>query len=171
MDPAQDNPISARLTFRPVSSPDDDDFLRELYMHSREDLAGLFTDVEQMRQLMMIQFKAQALTYAEQFPDAAHDIVELDGVPVGRTILDRKSDSVHFVDMSLMPDARCRGIGTVIFAKVLSECAETERPCSLQVVKTNRAQRLYHRLGFEIIGDDGMRLSMRWSPNQTNKQV
>lgn len=168
MVPAGDNPISARLTFRPVSSPDDDDFLRELYMHSREDLSGLFADIEQMRQLMMIQFKAQALTYAQQFPEAAHEIVELDGAPIGRTIFDRKSDSVHFVDVSLMPDARDRGIGTAIFARVLSECAKTERPCSLQVVKTNRAQRLYQRLGFEIIEDDGMRLFMRWSP-KSNK--
>ena len=171
MVPAEDNPLSARLALRPVASPDDDDFLRELYMNSREDLSGVFADGEQMRQLLLIQFRAQAVTYSHQFPDASHDIVELDGDRIGRTILDRKTDAVHIVDISLVPDARGRGIGTAILSQVLDDCASTGRVCTLQVVKTNRAQTLYRRLGFEVTGDDGMRLSMRWSPNQTSEQV
>ena len=168
--PPEDKPISARFTLRPVATPGDEDFLRELYIHSRDDLAGVFAEAEQMRHLLLIQFKAQALTYSQQFPDASHEIVELDGEPIGRVMMDRHSGSVHIVDIALIPDARNRGIGTAILGRVIEECALSGSTCTLQVVKTNKAQGLYHRLGFEVVGDDGMRLSMRWSPGQPGAQ-
>lgn len=144
--------------------PDDDAFLQELYFTTRDDLDGIFPDEEQKRQLLLIQYKGQTLTYANQFPDASHDVIELDGEPVGRLMVSRQRDAVQCVDISLRPEMRNIGIGTIVLRDLLAESTSRGLPCVLQVLKANPARHLYERLGFTIEGDDGMRFFMKWTP-------
>ena len=152
--------LEQRIKLRPVTD-EDEDFLRELYFSVRDDLKGIFPDEDQVRQLLEIQYKAQAQAYAVQFPGASHDIVMLDGNVVGRVMIDRQPSAFYCVDIALLPEVRSRGIGSVVLKRFVDECSRLGIPFTLRVAKTNRAQRLYERLGFRIEVDEGMHLYMK----------
>ena len=59
---------------------------------------------------MMLQFRAQTMTYRAQFPQARFDIIELAGIPMGRIVVDRPGTMVHIVDQALSPPYRNLGI-------------------------------------------------------------
>jgi GNAT superfamily N-acetyltransferase len=81
---------------------------------------------------------------------------------VGRICLTRHWRRIFLRDIELVASERNRGLGTAIVRAVL-ELARTEhRAVELLVLKCNPAQRLYERLGFSAIADDGARLTMRY---------
>ncbi len=61
------------------------------------------------------------------------------------------------VDISLLPEARGSGLGTAILKDLVA--AETG-PVQLHVERTNRARRLYERLGFEVVETQPIYLRM-----------
>lgn len=155
--------ILDRLVLKPVVLPDDDEFLRDLYFLSRNDINMNFPGEEVKQDLLLMQYRGQMLTYQQQFPAASHDIVELDERPIGRLMIDRQPEAIRVVDISLIPEKRNMGIGTSLLKRVLAECSEKSLYCVLQVLAFNRARALYERLGFRVEGNDGIRLTMRWN--------
>jgi len=80
---------------------------------------------------------------------------------VGRICLTRHWRRIFLRDIELVASERNRGLGAAIVRSIL-ELARTERRAvELLVLKCNPAQRLYARLGFRVIVDDGARLTMR----------
>ena len=163
MTPEAKQSIRDRLVLRPVTHPEDDAFLRELYFATRGDLGAMPVPEELKRDLLLMQYDSQTVAYAQQYPNASHEIVEIDDRPVGRLMIDRRPRSVCIVDISLIPERRNEGIGTSLLRQVMDECSEKELACELQVVVSNPARRLYERLGFREEDNDGVRLSMRWT--------
>ncbi|PYT00795.1 MAG: GNAT family N-acetyltransferase [Acidobacteria bacterium] len=155
--------LEQRISMRPVSIPDDERFLQHLYFSSRGDLHGLFADEHQMRQLLLMQYKAQATSYSRQFPSAEHDIIMLDEDPIGRLIIDRDAKAARLIDITLLPESRNLGIGTLILTRFSELFASLELEFELSVQRTNPARQLYERLGFKLVGEDETRLRMRWS--------
>jgi ribosomal protein S18 acetylase RimI-like enzyme len=66
------------------------------------------------------------------------------------------------VDISLLPAARGSGLGTAILWDVL---AGDTRPVALHVQRTNKARRLYERLGFELVEEQAIYLRMIRRPS------
>ncbi len=60
-----------------------------------------------------------------------------------------------------MGPERNHGVGTAIINAVLMLARNSDRYVELRVLRCNPAQRLYARLGFRVIDDDGARLRMR----------
>ena len=67
---------------------------------------------------MRLQFQAQTTSYRAQFPAAQFDIIELDGRPIGRIIVDRNNARLLIVDQAIVPELRNRGIGTALMRSV-----------------------------------------------------
>ena len=111
------------------------------------------------------QFEAQHRFYREQFADAAFDIVLLDDRPVGRLYVDRRADEIRIIDIALLPEARGRGVGTSLMNDLLAEAARRGQPVRIHVERNNPALRLYGRLGFEQIEDQGVYYLMEWRPS------
>jgi ribosomal protein S18 acetylase RimI-like enzyme len=67
------------------------------------------------------------------------------------------------LSIGLAPDARGQGLGTELCTRLLQAagCSGIER-VSLSVEKANPAIRLYERLGFETVRDDGDAVTMIW---------
>lgn len=101
------------------------------------------------------QRRAQAMHYRAAFADAAWLIVESGGAPVGRLYTDERPASVHLIDISLLPEWRGRGLGGAILADLIADAGERDLAVSLQVDKVNPARRLYERLGFCVVADNG----------------
>lgn len=149
---------------RPVAD-DDAPFLFELYASTRaEEFAAWGLDPNQMSAVVELQFYAQRQHYQMLYPEAEHSIVEVDGRPVGRLLVDRNGSAHCLVDIALLPEHCGGGIGTRLIRAVMARAEETASPVVLHVFHGNRAFRLYDRLGFKTVADSGTHLEMVWTP-------
>ncbi|HWZ70372.1 MAG TPA: GNAT family N-acetyltransferase [Casimicrobiaceae bacterium] len=80
---------------------------------------------------------------------------------VGRISLTRHWRKLFLRDIELTGPERNHGVGTAIINAVLALARDSDRYVELRVLRCNPAQRLYARLGFRVIDDDGARLRMR----------
>lgn len=90
-------------------------------------------------------------------------IVRAGGEPpaIGRIALTRHWRKFFLRDIELIAAERNRGLGTAILRALLALAQAEGRAVELLVLKHNPAQRLYARLGFRIVADDGARFTMR----------
>lgn len=144
------------VTVRPAT-PEDEPFLRSLFESTREDLA-LFP-LEIRAQFMDMQYLAQQRAFIGAYPGALRSIVLISGTPVGSVLVD-EGESLHLVDIAIVPGHRNQGIGTMLLNNLLAQ----GRPVVLTVRRENPALRLYRRLGFVEYASDEMNLQMRFDP-------
>lgn len=83
------------------------------------------------------------------------------GSAVGRVSLTRHWRKVFLRDIELIASERNRGTGAAVVNAVLALARKSHRPVELLVLNCNPARRLYLRLGFTVIANDGARLRMR----------
>jgi ribosomal protein S18 acetylase RimI-like enzyme len=139
-------------TLRPVG-PDDEPFLRALFLAARPDLAVL------PPALVDLQFRAQQASYA-RYADAS--IVQRDDAPVGRLIVHRAPDEIRLVDVALLPAHRGQGLGAALVGALQAEARASGRPLRLHVAADNPALRLYRRLGFAVVAEEPPYLRLEW---------
>jgi GNAT superfamily N-acetyltransferase len=156
--------VHTGIGLRPTSSSDHD-FLLQLYASTREEeLAQVPWSDGERAAFLRHQFQAQDRHYREHYPEASFDVVELDGVPVGRLYVARWADEIRIMELSLLPDHRGAGIGTRLVRSILDEAARAGKRTSVHVEQHNPARRLYERLGFVPIADRGVYLLLEAQP-------
>jgi ribosomal protein S18 acetylase RimI-like enzyme len=154
------NNMTHPVELRPVVLPDDEDFLQRLYFSTREDLNLLPLEDMQKQAFIQMQYTAQKQQYRAHYPNADHDLILLDGTPVGRLFVDRGLDAIYLVDISLLTEYRGMNIGSAMMNDLVEEAGKAGTALSLHVLKTNPAARLYLRMGLIITADDGLYLEM-----------
>jgi ribosomal protein S18 acetylase RimI-like enzyme len=148
------------VTLCPFSS-EHQDFLYRLYANTREqEFASLGWPAMQLETFLRMQFNAQQRWYETAYAQAEHQIILLNGEPVGRILIDRATDFALLVDIALLAEHRNLGIGARLLRELIEQSEKTGIPIRLQVMKTNPAQHLYERLGFVKTGEDEMYLQM-----------
>ena len=151
-----------RATRLRLAAAGDEPFLKQLFRSVRgDDFAAAGLPAEAVDRLIEQQFRAQAMGYAAQFPDAVSLIVIHRDDPVGRLLLLAADQRWHIVDIALIPDVRGRGIGTDLIAAIARAAFSAgARELSLSVLFSNAsARRLYARLGFAVTAD-GVHVAM-----------
>lgn len=89
-------------------------------------------------------------------------IIEADGNGVGAVYIEDRPESVFVESLEVLPEYQGRGAGSFALKWVVRWAASTGRPVTLQVHKVNsEAQRLYAKLGFEVIGETETHQRMR----------
>ena len=152
------------ITLRPIR-PEDEGFLYKVYASTRlDELDALGWSEAQREAFLRMQFRAQQQSYLAQFPTADFPIILWHERPIGRLYIERRADEIRGIDIALLPEYRQAGIGTAILQGLLAEAARAGKPFRIHVEKFNRAQRLYERLGFTTLDDDGVYLFMEWRP-------
>jgi ribosomal protein S18 acetylase RimI-like enzyme len=141
---------------RPVTDADRPLRLRVYGAARADELAAVPWPPEVLAVFLDQQLTARDAGHRAQHPYASWSVVVVDGADAGVLCVDRSGPETAVVDVALLPWAQGRGAGTA----VLSALAAEGRPLSLAVVRGNPALRLYERLGFTVIGDDGVYLSM-----------
>lgn len=150
------------ISLRPVT-PEDEQFLFEVYASTRMDeLDAIGMDKAQQEAFINMQYRLQRHHYLTYYTQATHDIVLLDGVPVGRFYINRTSEEIRGVDVALLPAYRSFGIGSHLIRQVQQEAAQKGLPFRLQVEKHNPAFQLYLRLGFVKTGETETHIQMEW---------
>lgn len=155
-----DNQIT--ITLRPVVRGDAA-FLLGLYASTREqELALTPWNPEQRQAFLEMQFAAQQRHYANAYPDAAHDIILVDGQPAGQSYVAREPDRIHIVDLTLLPGYRGAGLGARLVQNLMAEAAASEQSVSIYVESFNPSLRFFERLGFTRKEESGFYYLMEW---------
>ena len=118
----------------------------------------------QLETFLRMQFNAQQRWYETLYAQAEHRIVEQDGRPIGRLLVQRNEDFTQLVDIALLAEHRGQGIGGALLGELIQQCTRDGSALRLQVLKTNPAQRLYERLGFSKVSEDQMYFQMERKP-------
>ena len=143
----------------------DQPFLARLYATTRADITSSWLPPEQQRILLEQQFQAQAADYGRNYPAEGHRVVELEDEPVGRVWLDSRPDELLVVDMALLPEHRCSGIGSLLLREIFAQADAARLPVRMTTRKTNpRAIALCERLGFSVVELDGVFVSLVRAP-------
>lgn len=161
-----------RYRLRPCT-PDDRELLLAVYASTRADELALtdWSDA-QRRAFVEMQFEAQSRHYAQQRPQSMCHVIVIDVGPsgepadghvVGRLWVDRGADCLHVLDISLLPEARGQGLGSLLLRGLMAEAQQRGTPLTISVEVHNPALGLYQRLGFEAQGElQGIYQRMAW---------
>ncbi len=158
--------MSAPVVVRRAAMPADREFCYRVYAGTRaEELAVVaeWTDA-QREAFLRQQFEAQDAYYREHYTTAEFLVLEHEGQPVGRLYVDRWPGEIRLMDVALLPEARGRGLGTVVLRELQDEARAAAKPLRIHVERYNPALRLYERLGFRVLEDRGVYLFLEWNP-------
>ena len=75
--------------------------------------------------------------------------------------LDRTGEKFHILDITLLPEHRNRGAGSFLLGQIMAEAKEAGKPVSIFVETFNPSLRLFQRLGFTPIQQEGFHLLLQ----------
>ena len=128
------------ITLRPIRNGDED-FLFSLFRSVRaQDLGFVDLPGEQKTALLRMQFDAQQLQYRERFPRGNFDLILEADKPVGIIY---------------------SSPGGELVVELIRQAQDEQQALTAHVRKDNPAWRLWQRLGFEAVSDDGAYLQIR----------
>jgi GNAT superfamily N-acetyltransferase len=163
----QSSRLPKNVGFRPALDADLQ-FLLTLYASTRVDeMRQVDWSEEQINAFLNMQFDAQHKYYREQFPSADYLVIEQDDKAIGRIYLDRRLDELRLIDIALLPEVRNQGLGIALLSDLLEEGQTGKLRVRIHVEQFNPAMRLYLRLGFKPIEDQGVYQLMEWQPEGT----
>ena len=90
-------------------------------------------------------------------------IITVAGKKVGWLQVVENEQEIALSQIHMESRYRSRGFGTEIIGELLAKAAETKRDVTLSVPRNNPAIALYRRLGFDVVGEDGWKVLMRWT--------
>jgi ribosomal protein S18 acetylase RimI-like enzyme len=152
------------ITLGPITAGDEA-FLYQVYASTRqEEMALVDWDDSQKQAFLHMQFHAQHTFYHAEFPNASYQLILLRGTPVGRLYVDRREHEICILDIALLPEHRRQGIGRGLLEQVLAEADQAGKHVRIHVERFNPALRLYERLGFSRVSDQGVYYLMERSP-------
>lgn len=151
------------ITLRAVTAADQE-FLFSAYASTRAaEMAMVPWSAEQKDAFVRMQFDAQSRHYAGEYPGASHEIICRDEVPVGRLYLERRAQELHILDVTILPQFRNAGIGTLLLRRLLDEASAGGKAVTIYVESFNPSLPLFRKLGFQPVAEDGFQLLLRWS--------
>ncbi len=154
--------MSTAYTLIPAQ-PEDAPFLLGVFASTRVDeLALVDWSAEQKQAFVSMQFDAQTRHYAAYYPGAEVFIIQQGSARIGRLIVERKPKTLLLMDIALLPEYRCQGVGTAILRDRMDEARQAHQTLLLHVETFNPARRLYERLGFQAGSENGIYLEMAW---------
>jgi ribosomal protein S18 acetylase RimI-like enzyme len=153
------------IDFLPITD-EDTEFLYNVYASTREEeMARTGWDDEQVEAFLRMQFDLQHTQYLQNYKNASFEIILLDKVPIGRLYVDRRTDEIRVIDLSLLTEFRSQGIGSKIMKDLVAEADKKNLPLNLHVIQNNPAIRLYERLGFKKVGEAGFHFFIEKPPS------
>lgn len=150
----------------------DAEFRFHLFQCTRPELAALPLPNGGAANLLRIQYQAQQVDYAAHYPNLNTYLILCHDSPAGLVSIADKSGAFYLVDIALVPEHRNKGIGTAVLLSLQSEAIRTNRPIRLTVSRDNPlAERLYTRLGFNVLRTTPLHLQLAWHPRVNNNSA
>lgn len=148
-----------------AATPADEDFQYSLYRSTRQDLFTVDTSPENIESLIGMQYAARQTSYSQRFGSMMDFIVEKEGDPIGRVVVDFGHQEVRVIDVALIPDMRGKGCGGHILKSIQRAAALGGLPVVLVVARSNHAARHFYAVhGFVVDEASGAQDCMIWHP-------
>ena len=143
-------------------TPADASFLLSVYAATRADELALTDWSDEQKQMFLrMQFEAQQQHYQARYPNASLSVIKSDDQPVGRLYTAELADEIRIIDITILPERRNQGIGTKLVEDVLLAGAGKQKPVQIYVESYNRSARLFSRLGFNPVSEQGVHVLWR----------
>jgi len=154
-----------KVNLRPITDSDLD-FLHKVYASTRaEEMAAQDWSQEKKDQFIQQQFNAQHKYYQENYLGSSFDIIQMNGIDVGRLYVGRWAQEIRVIDITVLPEFKNRGIGGSLMRALLEEAKAKKIPVRLHVEHYNPMLPWYQKLGFRVIGDTGVYFFLERPPN------
>lgn len=152
------------MRLRPAT-PADLDFERALYASTRAaELDAWGWPAAQREAFLDLQFRAQQASFAGR----TVRIAEVDGHPAGRLVTDTDSDTVHLVDIAVLPAFQGAGLGTALLRQLQDEAPRIH----LEARRDDpRLLDWYTTRGFRIDGRDTLHAHLSWAAGPDRRGV
>jgi ribosomal protein S18 acetylase RimI-like enzyme len=148
-----------------TAGPEDEVFIERLLKVTLADELMAHAWPEQIREnLLAMQYHGRRQSASSSYPNTGIDIIAIEGADAGWLAVARTEDSIHLVDIVLLSEHRGVGVGTAILEALCQESHQSRKPVRLHVMVSNRAARLYERLGFRDVHSDEVNREMEWLP-------
>lgn len=118
---------------------------------------------EQKQAFLEMQFEAQDRDYRHRYPRGEFKIILRNSHPVGRIYVNRGEDLIHILDITVLPEYRNAGLGSRIMCDLLDEARQTGKTVDIFVEDFNPSLRLFERLGFSAVRQEGYNVLLEWS--------
>jgi len=111
-----------------------------------------------------VQIKMNHDVFMKTLKQSCFVKVLLGGETVGFFGCDEQEDAIAGITLQLTAAAQNQGLGSSFLSYVTGLARQTGKPASLKVFKSNPAQGLYARFGFEPCGETFSHILMRYDP-------
>lgn len=163
--------MTGEPALRPAE-PGDADVLFRIYASTRsEELAVVPWDAATKEAFLRMQFAAQDSYYRATYPSASYDLICHDEAVLGRLYVVRGEKAWLVIDLALLPEHRGKGVGTRLLNEVLAQAGAAGKPVQMHVERSNPSRRLYDRLGFCQIAEQGIYLLLSRSPDGDSAHI
>jgi ribosomal protein S18 acetylase RimI-like enzyme len=143
----------------------DDAFIEAVYRSTREVELNLTNwPEEQKKAFVMMQSMAQLAEYKTKYPDAAYQVIIYKKKDAGRFYTWENENEIRLIDITLLPAFRGKGIASFLVGELIKKSEKGRKKISLHVDPANPALRLYLRLGFVHIKNNGRHHYMERKP-------
>ena len=137
-------------------------FLRSLFASTRVDVTFSHLPEEQKAHFIKMQFDAQRRHYKTYYQNAEFNIIQQNRRRIGRFYVCRMPDQIRVMEVTLIPEARRKGIGSRLIRMVQEEAKGVGMPVTLHAEKLGTEVEFYQRLGFEIVEVKESHFFMKW---------
>lgn len=156
---------SGNVVLRPATAGDQQSLL-EIYASTRaEELALTDWNEAQRDAFVKMQFAAQQEYYRTQYPHGEQTLIIANDQTIGRVYTVEDEQEIRIIDITVLPAHRNAGIGGPLIEDILGCAKQAGKPVRIYVETYNRSRRLFERLGFTVIGEDGINVLLEWRPS------
>lgn len=149
-----------------LATSNDTLFIESLFHSTREFLYVAEQENEYIKNIIDQQLELQTQSYGSQSPNLMTFIIDKQGIPIGRLVLDFGSNVAHVIDVALIKEARNKGYGKSIIQAVQYTASKQSLPVSLMVSKQDSiARNMYGKLGFSTEESNETHELMTWYPS------
>jgi ribosomal protein S18 acetylase RimI-like enzyme len=147
--------VESRLTKRPATEADTE-FARKTHHTSYRDvIVKQFGDFEE---------KVQDEFFAKSWKPETHQILLYGDEECGYFSYEVFDDHIFAHELVLLPAFQGKGIGSQVLQDLMEEAKRRGLPVRLQVLRENKAQHLYRKLGFKDAGSTDTHIQMEFDP-------
>lgn len=115
-----------------------------------------FADDPALFSLTQMQFNAKLSQYRLNYPNHLVYFIYVAEALCGYLLLNKQGNRLTIIDIAIAPSYQGLGIGTWVIRQCEILYPESISVLELSVLKTNRARKLYAKLGFLLMSEDGV---------------
>lgn len=142
------------ITYRPVDRERDLEFARQIHH-------AVYRDVV-TRQFGSWNEEMQDRFFEEEWWATPFQHILFEGKSVGLVSVGPKDDYRFINEIMVVPEYQGRGIGSFVLRDQIAEAERQSQPLKLKVLRMNKAQELYTRMGFVPYDESDVFIFMMW---------